>query len=405
MILPRLLDEDLYFIGGNDRRLEQFENMFILPNGITYNSYLLMDEKTAVMDAVDQAIAEQYYDSIAAVLGDRPLNYLVCNHVEPDHCATINGILLRYPDCTLLVSKKGMELLTQFYRGFDYSKYDIVITEDGSTLNLGRHHLRFYAAPNVHWPEVTMCFDETNGYLFSADAFGSFGAAAGYLYADEVDYERDWLDENRRYYTNIVGRHGAPVQKILSKLGDLDIKRIFPLHGLCFRTKDDIEMILGKYQQWSTYTAEEKGVVLVYGSMYNNSQLLCDMLAQELADHDVGPIRVYDVSKTNVSYLIADCFRFSHAVFCCNNYNTELYPKMDSFLRELMMLNWDRHSYTLIGNMSWGGRGIKIADEILSKAKNLTKVGDELMIKSSFDTAQGDALHELAAVIADHVKG
>lgn len=404
MLFPRRIDEDLIFLGGIDRRLELFENMFELPKGVTYNSYLYLDEKTCIVDSVDKAVSESFFSSLCSSLGDRPLDYLIVNHAEPDHCATICRVLELYPKSKLVTSKKCLDLLKQFYRGFDFSEERIMIVDEGDTLDLGKHKITFYTAPNVHWPEVTVCFDETTGTLFSADAFGSFGAIEGYLFADEVDYSCDWLDESRRYYTNIVGRQGMAVQRLLKKAEALDIKRIFPLHGLLFRTPETVKLMLDKYQCWSTYTAEEAGLVLIYGSMYENSQQLADNFAMLLAEHHPGKIHVYDVSKTNVSYLIADCFRYSHALFVCNNYNTELYPKMDAFLRELMMLNWDNHKVTLMGNMSWGGRGIKIAEEILSKGKNIEFVKSGFMVKSSLADDQVGELQDIAAAVAESMK-
>lgn len=404
MLFPRRIDEDLVFLGGIDRRLELFENMFELPKGVTYNSYLYLDEKTCIVDSVDKAVSESFFSSLCSTLRERTLDYLVVNHAEPDHCATICRVLELFPEAKLVTSKKCLDLLKQFYRGFDFGEERIVLVDEGDTLALGKHKLTFYTAANVHWPEVTVCFDETTGTLFSADAFGSFGAFDGYLFADEVDYRCDWLDESRRYYTNIVGRQGAAVQKLLKKAAGLDIRRIFPLHGLLFRTPEHIELIMEKYQRWSSYTAEEAGLVLIYGSMYENSQQLADNFAMLLAEHHAGKIHVYDVSKTNISYLIADCFRYSNALFICNNYNTELYPKMDAFLRELTMLNWDKHNVTLMGSMSWGGRGIKIAEEILSKGRNLQFVKSGFMIKSSLADEQMDELKEIAAEVANSMR-
>ena len=399
----RLLDKDLYYLGGNDRRLDQFENMFTLPGGVSYNSYLLLDEKTVLFDAVDAAIADAFLDELSDTLGGRELDVLVCHHVEPDHAASVKAVLEAYPKAKLMVSAMGLRFLGQFYRDFDFSSRAQVVKE-GDVLETGHHRLHFIAAPNVHWPEVLVSFDETTGSLFSADAFGSFGAIAGYLFADQLDFERDWLDEARRYYGNIVGRQGLNVMKLLDKAADLPIKRILPLHGPLYRTPETIELILEKYRCWASYKAEEPGVVIVYGSMYQHTAQLSDRLAGLLADENAGPIRVYDVSKTNISFIIADLFRFSHAVFCCNNYNTELYPKMDALLRELMMLNWDKHKFSIVGNGSWGGRGCAIAEEILSRAKALEKVGETFAVKSSFDTSQEEELRTLAAAIADSLK-
>lgn len=402
MLLTRKLQDDLYYLGGNDRRLSRFENMFTLPRGVSYNSYLLIDEKTVVFDAVDKVICEVFYEQILEALDGRPLDYLVCNHVEPDHAEGICYLMERYPDLRLIISPKGDELLRQFHRRLDFSDR-IEHSSDGFVLECGKHRIRFLTAPNVHWPEVTVAFDETSGTLFSADAFGSFGAPAGHLFADQVSYERDWLAETRRYYCNIVGRQGLSVQKLLKKCADLEIRSIYPLHGLLFRTPETIHLILEKYARWSAWQAEDAGVCIVYGSMYDHSAQLADILAAKLADKGVPEISIFDISETNVSEVIAEAFRLSNLVLICNNYNTELYPKMDAFLRELMMLNWDQHSVSYLGNKSWGGRGVKIAQEIMSKAKNLRTVGDVFTITSSLDASQEAELEALADAIFEDV--
>ena len=403
-MIPRKLDQNLYMLCGIDRRLEKFENMFTLPGGVSYNSYFLDDEKTLLLDSIDQAVAEGFMAALEGLLQGRDLDILVCHHAEPDHCATIADLMAQYPKCQLYVSALGYKLLQQFHPQIDYSEDRLILIDESTKLSTGKHQFSFVKAANVHWPEVFFSFEETTGTLFSADAFGSFGAPAGYIYADQCAYERDWLDESRRYYCNIVGRQGAAVQAALQKAKDLDVKRICPVHGLVLRKPEDLALMMDKYDHWSRYAAEEQGTVIVYGSMYNHSADLADSLAAYLADQEAGSIRVYDVSKTNPSYIIADLFRFSHAVFICNNYNTELYPQIDALLRELMMLNWDNHAYSLVGNMSWGGRGLKIAEEILSKGKNLSRIGEGFTIKSSPKQADLESAQALAQAIASHMQ-
>lgn len=399
-MIPRKLENDFYLICGIDRRLEKFENMFTLPYGVSYNSYFLDADEPVVIDSTDHAVAGEYMEALHKLLAGRDLMHLIVNHVEPDHCATICLSMEKYPECKLYITNLGYKMLQQFAPESTDFGSRVEIVDEGSILEVGDKRLRFIKAPNVHWPEVTFCFEENSGTLFSADAFGSFAAPSGYIYADQVNYEETWLSEARRYYTNIVGRHGAPVKRTLEKAAGLEIKKIYPLHGLLFREPDTINMIIDKYQHWAEYKAEEKGTVIVYGSMYNNSQRMSDTLAAYLAEEGKGQIRVYDVSKTNVSQIISDLFRFSNAVFVCNNYNTELYPPMDALLRELMMLNWDNHAVSLLGNMSWGGRGLAIAEDILSKAKNLEFIGDKHTIKSSPKQEDYEALEKLAKEIA-----
>ncbi len=404
-MIPRYLDNDFYLIYGIDRRLEKFENMFTLPHGVSYNSYFLDDEKTIVFDSIDNAVSEEFMEALFELLAGRSLDGLVVNHVEPDHGATVCQVMAAFPGCRLYISKLGYTFLQQFNEHTASFSDRVVFVDEGFVLETGRHSIEFIKAPNVHWPEVTVCFDRSSGTLLSADAFGSFAAPSGYLYADQVDYEKDWLAEARRYYTNIVGRHGTPTLKLLEKAAKLDIAQIYPLHGLLFRTKESIAYIVDKYIKWAGYEAEDVGTVIVYGSLYNNSQRMADTLAAYLAEEESGQIRVYDASKTNVSEIIADLFRFSHAVFICNNYNTELYPPMDALLRELMMLNWNNHSYALLGNKSWGGRALKIAEEILSKANNLTKLGQDFMITSSMKKADRSSLQALAKELALSMEG
>lgn len=400
-MIPRKLENDYYLICGIDRRLEKFENMFTLPYGVSYNSYFLGGPEPLVIDSTDAAVADEYMELLEGLLEGQDLAHIISNHVEPDHCATLIRMMEKNPDAKLYISKLGSQLLQQFKPGMEAFASRIQIIDDASELEIAGRTFHFMKAPNVHWPEVTFTFDKTSGTLFSADAFGSFAAPAGYIYADQVNYDEMWLNEARRYYCNIVGRHGLATQKALKKAEALEIKYIYPLHGLLFREPKTINHILDKYEHWSSYEAEEAGTVIVYGSMYGHSQKLADSLAAFLAEGESqNQIRVYDVSKTNVSQIVADLFRFSHAVFVCNNYNTELYPPMDALLRELMMLNWDNHKYSLVGNMSWGGRGIQIAEEILSQAKNLTPVGDQVVIKSSPSQDNLDQLTKLAQDIA-----
>lgn len=400
-MIPRKLEHDYYMLCGIDRRLEKFENMFTLPRGISYNSYFLDDEKTAVLDSIDQAVAEEFMEALDLLLAGRQLDILVCNHAEPDHGATLVRMMEKYPECRLYTSKLCYQFLCQFYPVMTNFAERVVEVDEGEGFNTGKHEITFIKAPNVHWPEVTVCFDKSTGYLFSADAFGSFAAPDGYIFSDQVNFAADWLSEYRRYYTNIVGRHGASVSKLLEKIDNIEVKCICPLHGMLFRKAEDIAMIIDKYKHWSTYTAEEAGTTIIYGSLYDNSARMADVLAAYLAQEETGAIRVYDVSKTNVSELIADLFRFSNAVFICNNYNTELYPPMDALLRELMMLNWDNHKYSLIGSKSWGGRGVKIAQEILSRAKNLQEIGESFTITSSLKEEDLGKVQELAKAIKD----
>lgn len=399
-MLPRKLSHDYFLISGIDRRLEKFENMFTLPYGVSYNNFFLDDEKTVVFDGSDQATAAEYLQALDTLLAGRSLDVMICQHVEPDHTASLQQVLKKYPTCQVYASALAIKFLQQFSQDdFDWTSRTVVI-KDGDSLCTGKHTLHFLQAQNVHWPEVMVTYDEASGTLLSADAFGSFGAPAGYIYADQVNFERDWLPDMRRYYTNIVGRQGRAVQNLLTKAEELEIKQIYPVHGLLFRTPESIAYAIDKYRHWANYQAEEKGTVIIYGSLYNHSKEMADTLAMYLAEQEAGAIQVYDVSKTNYSHLVADCFRYSQVVFICNNYNTELYPPMDAFLRELVMLNWGNHNYSLLGSKTWGGRGLKIADDILSKQSDLRKIGEDYTITSSLGQADLEHVESLARAIA-----
>ncbi len=394
----------LYYIGANDRRLSRFENMFELATGVSYNSYLLKGEKTVVFDGIDSAVSELHFDAINQVLAGRPLDYLVVHHVEPDHCASITAILRYFPEATMVISKRGLSFLQQFYpntadEGLNFEARAQIVGE-GDELDLGDRKLSFIDAPNVHWPEVIMSYDNKSKTLFSADAFGSFKAIDGHLFADQVDYDRDWLDEARRYYINIVGRQGAAVQKVLKKAGGLDIKMICPLHGLIFRTPESIQTIINKYDIWSSYRPEIKGALICYSSMYGNTALVADKLAGALSQAGVKHIRVHDVAETEISEIISDMFCYSHIILSAMNYNTELFPKMDALLREVKMLNFGNRRIAFMNSMSWGGRSLPIAREILSGCKDITEITDPFVIKSALDSSQLEDLGHFAADIA-----
>lgn len=370
--------------------------MFPLPHGVAYNSYLIVDEKTALLDTVDAAISAEYVENILYVLKDRQLDYLVINHMEPDHCANIEEILRRFPDVKVIGNAKTFQFFRQYYT-MDMSKNCIEIKE-GQEISLGQHTLRFYMAPMVHWPEVMVTYETSKGILFSADAFGSFGAISGNIFADQVEYDSFYLDEARRYYTNIVGRYGNQVQALFKKLSGLDIKMICSLHGLIWRG-DKIPYILDKYDKWSRYIPEKKGVVMAYGSMYGNTENAVNALAAKLAQRGIKEIKVYDVSKTHPSYIIADIFKYSHVVFAAPTYNMNLYFPMDSLLRELAVLNICNRKVSLIGNHTWSSAAIKIMTEMINNMKNMEIVGTPIDIKSSMRDNREQELDELADAI------
>ena len=371
---------NIYWVGGNDRRIERFENIFPLPNGVAYNSFLINDQKTALLDTVDSAITAEYLENIAYALNGRQLDYLIINHMEPDHCANIEEVLRRYPSAKIIGNAKTFQFFNQYYR-MDISKNSMEVKE-GDEISLGEHTLRFYMAPMVHWPEVMVTYETSQGILFSADAFGSFGAISGNLFADEVDYDSYFLDEARRYYTNIVGRYGNQVQALLKKLSGLQINMICSLHGHIWRG-DMLDFILDKYDKWSRYIPEKKGVVIAYASMYGNTENAVNALATKLAKKGIKDMRVYDVSKTHPSYIISDIFKYSNVVFASPTYNMSLYFPMDSLIRELAILNISNRKVSLIGNHTWASAALKTMTELVNGMKNMEIIGGSIDIKSS----------------------
>jgi len=398
MYCYRNVTEDLYWVGGNDRRLALFENIHPLYHGVSYNAYVLLDEKSVLFDTADWAVGRQFIDNVTAVLNGRPLDYMVINHVEPDHAASIEEILLRWPKVKIITTPKAVILLRQF--GFAIEPGQIEEVKEGDTRSFGKHTVAFIEAPMVHWPEAMVTFDTTSGVLFSADAFGSFRSLDGKLFADEFDFDGEWIDDARRYYTNIVGKYGVPVQALLKKAAGIvnDIKYICPLHGPVWRK--DFGYILDKYQHWSTYEPEERGVMIVYASMYGGTERAAEVLAAKLAERGVLNTRMYDVSSTHVSYLISDLFKYSHLVLASVTYNLGIFPPMHNFLADMKALNLQNRTCAIIENGSWAIRSGTLMREELEKLKNMTVLDESVTLASSLreqNLADMDALADAIA--------
>ena len=395
MYCVKTIKDDLFWVGGTDRRLALFENAFPIPRGVSYNSYVLMDEKTVLFDTVDKAVSQQLFENLEAVLKGRGLDYVVVNHMEPDHCATLGEVAARYPDAKVVCNAKTVSIIKQFY-DFDIDSRALVVKE-GDTLSTGRHSLTFVMAPMVHWPEVMVTYDTTDKILFSADAFGTFGAMNGNLYADEVNFERDWLDDARRYYTNIVGKFGPSVQALLKKAAGLEIAMICPLHGPVWR--DNISWYVDKYLTWSSYQPEEKAVMIAYGSIYGHTENAANILACRLADKGVKNIVMYDVSNTHPSYLIAEAFRCSHLVLASVTYNGGLFSYMEHFLSELKAHGLQGRTVALVENGSWGVLAGKLMGEALSGMKNMHVLENKVTVKSALKEGQEAELEALAQAV------
>ena len=401
MFCVRNVTPDLYWVGGNDHRLALFENIHPLTKGVSYNSFLLLDEKTVLFDTVDWAVAREFIQNIQSVLNGRELDYMVINHMEPDHCSAIEDLLRIYPSCKIISTEKSFMFMRQF--NYNVEGREIQVKE-GDKFKFGKHEVQFIEAPMVHWPEAMVTFDLTDGVLFSADAFGSFIALDGKLFNDEVNFDRDWLDEARRYYTNIVGKYGQFVQALFKKVAPLlpNVKYICPLHGLVWR--NNFDYILDKYQKWSTYVPEEKGVLIAYASMYGNTEYTAQALASKLCDRGVTNDHLYDVSNTDVSYLISDAFKLSHMVLASVTYNLGIYPKMLNFLHDMKALNVQNRKVAVIENGSWAPTsGQLIADFLDEEMKMMNMIDPAVTINSAIKNDKESDLDELADAIAESI--
>lgn len=397
----RKVKDDLIYVGGSDRRLSRFENLFPIPKGVSYNSYVLLDEKTVLFDTADESISRQYIENVVHALNGRPLDYMIVQHMEPDHCAMIDDMLRRYPEAKMVCSAKAVGMFAQFY-GTDVAARALIVKE-GDKLSTGEHTLHFVMAPMVHWPEVMVTYDEKDKILFSADAFGTFGALAGNIFNDEITFDTTWMNDARRYYTNIVGKYGVQVQALLKKAASLDIEMICPLHGPIWRK--DLGLLLEKYQKWSTYEPEDKTVMIAYATMYGNTENAANVLAGMLADKGVKNIAMYDVSETDVSELVAESFRCSHLVLAAPTYNSGIQPKMEAYLSDIKALNLQNRTVAVIDNGTWAATAGKQMIGMLEGMKNMTILENPISIKSALAENQLGALEALADELAKQVNG
>lgn len=392
----RKVTEDLFWVGGNDKRLHLFENIHPIEDGVSYNSYLLLDEKTVLFDTADWSVGRQFIENVEYVLNGRKLDYMVINHMEPDHCASMEEIILRYPDVKIVSTEKALMLMHQFNYTVDENFIQVA---EGDTMSFGKHNVVFVEAPMVHWPEAMVTFDTTDGVLFSADAFGSFKSLDGALFADEVDFDGEWLNEARRYYTNIVGKYGPEVMDLLKKAQTIDIKIICPLHGPVWRK--DIGYILDKYIHWATYTPEEKGVLICYASMYGNTENAAHILATKLHEKGMHKVHMYDVSKTHVSYLIGEAFKYSHLALLSVTYNLNVFPAMENFVQDMKRLNLQKRVVAVVENGSWAPQASVLINETLDEMKQMTVINEEVSVLSSVSKMTESELDSLADSIIE----
>lgn len=396
MNCTRLVTSDIYYVGSSDRRLALFESVYPIPRGVSYNSYLVLDEKTVLLDTVDRSVSTVFFENIKALLNGRKLDYVIVNHMEPDHAATLSELRLRYPEATFVATQKAVDMMGQFFDSTTATPFMAV--KEGDTLCTGKHNFSFVTAPMVHWPEVMVSYDSTDKVLFSADAFGTFGALSGNIFADEYNFERDWLDDARRYYTNIVGKYGIQVQNLLKKAGGLDIKYVCPLHGPIWR--ENIGWFIDKYDKWSSYTPEDKSVLIAYASVYGDTENAANILATELAELGVKNIAMYDVSTVHPSVIVSEAFRCSHLVFASTTYNMSIFVNMEIALNDIKAHALQNRKVAIMENGSWAPASGKLMRELISSMKNMTIIDQSTTLKSSVKENNVDEIKAIAKALA-----
>ena len=394
------ITNDMYWVGASDRRLALFENVYPIPRGVSYNSYVLLDEKTVLLDTVDRSVSDLFLENLAHVLGGRKLDYIVVNHMEPDHCATLQEVARLYPEAKIVVNVKTVQMIKQFFT-FDIDSRAHIVGEM-DTLCTGRHTLAFVMAPMVHWPEAMVTYDTTDKVLYSADAFGTFGAINGNIFADEVNFETEYLEDARRYYTNIVGKYGTQVQALLRKAATIEIRMICPLHGPVWRK--NIDWFVDKYVKWGTYTPEENAVMVAYASVYGNTENTANIIASKLADAGVRNVKVYDVSTTHSSVIVAEAFRVSHIVFASTTYNAGIFVNMENLLNDIVAHNLQNRTIALVENGTWAPTAGGLMREKLSALRNCTILNDTLTLHSSLKEDQMAQVDALVAAVVGSMK-
>ncbi|MCU4175106.1 FprA family A-type flavoprotein [Carboxylicivirga sp. N1Y90] len=386
------LSDKIYYVGVNDRRTALFENMWPLDRGVSYNSYVIDDEKVAIIDTVEAGHFEKWIAKVRAILKGRKVDYLVVNHMEPDHSGAIRILTELYPDMEIVGNKKTLPMIEGYY-GINSNFKEV---KEGDSIDLGSNKLTFYTVPMVHWPESMVCMEESNNILFSSDAFGSFGTLDGGIFDDELDFEH-YVDEMRRYYSNIVGKYGNPVQKALKKLGGLDIKMIAPSHGPIYR--ENIARMIDMYDQWSRYEGEE-GVVVAYASMYGNTEEMAEVAARAVAEYGIKNVRVYDVSKTHISHIISDVFKYKGIILGSPTYSNELHPNMEAFVMKLQHLGVVNRYFGVLGSFTWAGASVKKLNAV-GENLNWEAIAEAVEEKHALKEGKYDACWQLGKAMAE----
>ena len=396
MYCTKRITDDLIWVGVNDRRLAMFEGVYSVPDGVSYNSYMLLDEKTVLFDTVDKAVVQRFMENISETLGARALDYLIVQHMEPDHSTAILSVMTKYPDVKIVCNSKTLVMIKQFYDLDAESR--VCIVDEGDTLYTGKHKLSFIMAPMVHWPEVMITYDSTDKIIFSADAFGCFGALNGAIFADEVDFERDYMHEARRYYANIVGKYGTQTGAMLEKISAVDVEMICPLHGFVWRR--NLGDFIAKYMRWSSYEPEERGVLIAYATVYGNTENAAEILSSRLRDRGIKT-QMFDVSVTPASEIVSATFKWSHLVFASTTYNAGIFVTMEALISDLAAHNIQNRTVAIIENGSWAATSGGLIREQLEKCNNITVLDKIVSIRSGLKASQLEEIEHMAdAIIA-----
>ena len=396
MYTKKIIINDTYYLGSSDRRLELFENIYPIPNGVSYNSYLILDEKTCLLDTVDKSIEEVFLTKLNETLNGRTLDYIVINHMECDHSATLERVIEKYPFCKVVLTNKAKEM---FYNFTNKELQNYIIVKEGDKLNLGKHDLTFIMAPMVHWPEVMITYDMFTKTLFSADAFGTFGTLDGDIFTKKEKFKERYLDDARRYYSNIVGKYGLQVQSLLKKANNIEINNICPLHGPIW--KEDLKYIISLYDKWSKYEPEIKGVLIVYGSIYGHSEIAANIIADSINELGIDNIKIYDSSKTDKSYLVSETFKYSHLIVCASTYNLGIFTPLEEYLLDLKYHNLQNRTVAIIENGSWAPQSMKLTKEIFSQMKNINVLEESFSFTSSLKEKDLDSVKKLSLKIKE----
>ena len=378
------IGNDIYYVGVNDHQIDLFEGQYVVPNGMSYNSYVIMDEKIAVMDTVDANFKDEWLENVARVLDGAKPDYLVVQHMEPDHAANIENFMKAYPDTTVVANTKTFTMMGNFFRNLNLDGKKLVVA-NGDSLTLGKHVLTFVFAPMVHWPEVMVTYDSTDKVLFSADGFGKFGA---------LDVEEDWDCEACRYYIGIVGKYGAQVQNLLKVAATLDIQTICPLHGPVLT--ENLEHYIGQYNTWSSYGTESEGVMIAYTSVYGNTKKAVELLAEKLKEKGCPKVVVTDLAREDMAEAVEDAFRYGKIVLASTTYNGDVFPFMKTFIEHLTERNYQNKTIGLIENGSWASMAGKVMTGMFEKSKNITWLETSVKIMSSMDEQNKADIEKMA---------